>query len=454
MSGLGAAPVSLARFDTSASASVNSHYEFFKTPPTETTELGSTIVSAQPLSISNNSTSLQCSLPASQDQTTDLTESYVVVEVKFSAKDKDPLAAATSGDLKVWPETNLAHSMFSRIGLALNETEVFHTSAYPQLAYTETLLHESRDAKMGVLTAEGWFTDSMVGKDQPELTAEDNPAVTARKKVLATSRVVRLILRPFTPFRNSRKRIPPGVSMRLTATRADISTFINSSEAAPDVMMDLLRFEWVVRRCFVNPSVIRALNSRLLEGAKHSLPMIRPRTRTFVIPSGVQSHRIVLEEKNFLPLKVCVGLVDQEALIGNFKKSQFNYKPYNANGFELLIDGVQVGKSMKCDFENGNAAEAYMQTISAIGQTSTRSGNGLSYSDFLDNKAIVVFALAEPQNKEWGEYLHVKRRGTAELLITFSTATTKALWAVITDTREDLLQIDLEGRIHMTEPAV
>ena len=151
---------------------------------------------------------------------------------------------------------------------------------------------------------------------------------------------------------------------------------------------------------------------------------------------------------------MCVALVDQEALTGSFAKSQFNYKPYNASGFELLIDGVQVGKSIKCDFANKNASEAYMQTVSAIGQVATRSGNGLSYSDFLDNKAVMAFALCEPKNKEWGQYLHVKRRGTAELLITFSAATTKALCAVVTDTREDLLQIDLEGRIHMTEPAV
>ena len=98
--------------------------------------------------------------------------------------------------------------------------------------------------------------------------------------------------------------------------------------------------------------------------------------------------------------------------------------------------------------------EGYIRTVSTIGQIAARSGNGLSYSDFLDNKAVVAFALCEPMTKEWGQYLHVKRRGTAELQITFSAVTTKALCAVVTDTREDLLQIDLEGRIHMTEPAV
>ena len=93
--------------------------------------------------------------------------------------------------------------------LDFDETEVFHTSTYPQLAYTQTLLHETHDTKKGQLSAEGWLTDSIVGKDPGEATGAHAAAVTERKEIIEESRVVQMVMRPFTPFRVSGKRIPP-----------------------------------------------------------------------------------------------------------------------------------------------------------------------------------------------------------------------------------------------------
>ena len=454
MSAFGGAPVALAKFDSSSAASVNAAYDLFKTNPTNTTEFGSTTVSAQPLSISNNSTVLQCSIPASQEHFTDLSESFVSIDVKFTKKDKSDLPAANHADLKSWPETFLAHSMFSRVGLTLNDTEVYHSSQYPPMAYIDALLNESVDAKRGRMTASGWFEDSLTGKEATQVTAAAASRDLARKKLVGGSRVLSLVFNPLTPFRDSDKRIPTGVSLKLTTTRADIKTFIISTEQDPDIVMEILRFEWVVRRCIVNPAVTRAFNSRLLEGAKYSLPFPRQRCKSWVVPTGVQTHRINLAEQNYLPQLLAITLVDQEAANGSFGKSQFNFKPYGVSSYDVLLDGVLMGRSLKCDYANGNAAEAYSQTVSAIGQTSSRSGNGISYNDFLSNKAVIVFALNEPKNEEWRDYFHIKRKATLELVITFAAATTQALTLLVSDLREDNLSIDMEGRVHMTEPAV
>ena len=454
MNALGGAPVAMARIADSKVGTVRPAYDLLKMPPTESTELGSFFVSAQPLTISNNSSTIECSLPASDEHATDLSESYVVMDVKFAAKDGEPLPAATSADLKVWVENNLAHTMFSRVNLALNDVDVYHTGSNAQQAYICSLLGETVDAKKGRLSVEGWIEDSVMGKDQSDYATSDATAVAARKKILAASRRVSLAFKPFTPFRDSERRIPPRVSLKLSVTRAPIKTILMSSETAADVEVSITRFEWFVRRCAVNPAVTRALNNRLLEGARYKLPMLRTRTRSFTIPRGVQNHRQVLSEKNFLPLELSVALVAQKAVNGDFKRSQFNYKLYGVSSYELLIDGTPLGKRLECDFKNGNAAEAYAQTLSAIGQSSTRSGNGLSYADFLGNKTVVAWALNEPRNKEWGDYFHAKKKGTLEIQLTFEEATTETLCAQITDVREDVCELDLEGRVYTTEPAV
>ena len=457
MGTLGGAPVALAKFDASSTATANAEYDLFRVNPTNTTELGSTIVTVEPTSLSNNSTEIECSLGPSAEHFTDLAESTVIVKLRFLTKDGSDLATATSGDLKVWPDNNLAHSIFSRLGLKINDTEVFYTSNYAHLAYIDTLMHETLDAKKGRLTASGWFEDCIAGKDHSEYTGEGTEGTAAtleRKKLISESRVISLAMRPFTPLRDSSKRLPNNVSLKLTATRADLKSFVVSSEADPDVKVELLGFKWQVRRCLTNPALVRAFRTRMVEGAKVSLPFPRSRCKKHVIPSGVQSHRIVLDEKAFLPQLIYVAITDQDSAIGNFKKSQFNFKPHGVSSYDLLLDGVVLGRSLKCSYDSNNAVEAYVQTVSAIGQTSTRSGNGISYQDFLSNKNVVVFSMNEPKNKEWSEYFHIKRKGTLELIISFAAATTTALTVFISDLREDNLQLDLEGRVFTTEPAV
>ena len=454
MNALGGAPIAMARVANSKLGTVRSAYDLLKTPPTESTELGSFHISAQPLAIANNSSTIECSVPASDEYATDLSESFIVVDLKFTTKEENNLPAFDSEDLKVWVENNLAHTIFSRLNLSINDVDIFHTSAYSQMAYVATLLDETVDAKKGRLSAEGWYEDSVIGKDVDDYTATDDATVLERKRVLANSRRISLILKPFTPFRNSERRIPPRVSLKLSATRAPIKTIVMSTEEDADVEMHITRFEWFVRRCFVNPAVVRALNARLLEGTRYKLPMLRTRTRSFTIARGVQTHRQVLSEKNFLPIQLSVALVSQAGLNGHFQLSQFNYKHYGVSSYELLVDGTPVGKRLDCDFEHKNAIEAYVQTLSATGQSATRSGNGISYADFLGNKTVVAWVLNEPKNKEWGDYFHAKKKGTLELQLTFEHPTTETICAQVTDLREDICEIDLEGRVYTTEPAV
>ena len=132
MTGLTAAPVTMAKIDPHSSVTAKEELDLFKTPPTETSELGSTYVSTQPLSISDNSSEFTCEVSASPDSVTDLKNSFVVVKVKFTKADGSALPAVTDADLKVYPDNNIAHAMFDRVTLSLNGVETFHRGEYAQ----------------------------------------------------------------------------------------------------------------------------------------------------------------------------------------------------------------------------------------------------------------------------------------------------------------------------------
>ena len=94
MAGLTSAPVTMAKIDPHSSVTAKEDLDLFKTPATETSELSSTYVSSQPLSISDHSSESSCEISASLDCVTDLRNSYVVVKVKFCKAD---------GTARHWP---------------------------------------------------------------------------------------------------------------------------------------------------------------------------------------------------------------------------------------------------------------------------------------------------------------------------------------------------------------
>ena len=451
MTGLTAAPISMAKIDPHSSVTAKEELDLFKTPPTETSELGSSYIITQPLSLSDNSSEFTCEVSASPDSVTDLKNSYVVAKVKFTKANGTALKAKDSADLKVFPDNNLAHSMFDRCTLSLNGVETFHTGEYAQNSYHQCLLLEKASSKKGKLSVAGWFDDDG-GRDEADVPAT---VKGKRKAVTADSSSHTFAFVPALPVsaRDSR-RIPPNTSVRLVLHRAPIKTFMLSSAAAEDVVMKVESLEYHVRRCTLNPAVLNAFTSRLVEGSKYQMPVLRRRTRKFSMPSGVTEYRALIQTNDFLPQQLIVAIVPQKAVSGHFQHSQFCYKAHGANYFELTRDGNTVDRPIKCDVANGDAAYAYTHTLVALGMLDDVESNGIGYEEFCDNKFLMAWSFDDVPTEDWGKVFHIKKKGTLELFIRFAQATTQTLTLVVTDTREDLVKLDLENRVTTTGSVV
>ena len=446
MTGLTAAPVSMAKIDPHSSVTAKDELDLFKTPPTETSELGSTYVATQPLSLSDNSSEFACEVSASPDCVTDLKNSFVVVKVKFTKADGADLPASDANELTVFPDNNLAHSMFDRVSMELNNIETFHTGNYAQNAYHQCLLLENEATKKGKLSVAGWSS-------QGGFNEADVPATlkTKGKRITGASASHTFSFVPVLPLSGKdSRRVPPNTSIKLILHRAPIKTFVLSSKADESVIMKIESLEYHVRRCSLNPAVLNAFTSRLVEGAKYQMPIMRRRTRKYSMPAGITEYRALIQSNDFVPLQMMVAILQQKALSGDFKVSQFCYKSHGANYFELTRDGNTVDRPIKCDVENGDAAHAYSHTMAALGMLGEVEGNGISYDDFCENKFVMVWSFDDLQNEDWGSVYHLKKKGTVELFIRFKEATTETLTLVVTDTREDLVKLDLENRVTTT----
>ena len=452
MAGLTSAPVTMAKIDPHSSVTAKEELDLFKTPATETSELSSTYISVQPLSLSDHSSEFSCEVSASPDCVTDLRNSFVVVKVKFTKADGTDLPGIADAELKAFPDNNLAHSMFDRCTLSLNGIETFHTGEYAQNAYHQCLLMETEAAKKGKLSAAGWFTDGDIGKNEAQVSAAGK---ASRKALTASSASHTLAFVPILPVSGKDcRRIPPNTSIRLTLHRAPIKTFVLSSADDEDVVLKIESLEYHVRRCALNPAVLAAYTSRLVEGNKYQLPVMRRRTRKFAMPAGITEYRALIQSNDFMPQQIIAALVPQKAMSGHFKHSQFCYKAHGANYFELTRDGNTVDRPIKCDVASKSAAHAYTHTLVALGMLDDVEGNGISYDQFCDNKFLMAWSFDDVPAADWGKVFHIKKKGTLELLIRFAAATAETLTLVVTDTREDLVKLDLENRVTTTGSVV
>lgn len=111
MSGLSAAPVSLAKLHEDSNHTVCSNFYLFKVVPTETLHAGHSIISYQLLNDPVIISQIQIYVLPSADAHTVLQNRYLLVEYKITKCNGTNLPAYDSDDMHVYPK-GLAHSLF------------------------------------------------------------------------------------------------------------------------------------------------------------------------------------------------------------------------------------------------------------------------------------------------------------------------------------------------------
>ena len=438
-------PVALGKIHEHSHNTVSADLDLFKVNPTQTSKTGGTWIPVQPVTESASSTQLQFVLPGSDEFFTDLGNSLLVVEATVTKKDGSALPGAASPNLKVWPVSNFPHAIFERMTCTINSVDVEHNAAYAQTAYIVNLMEQPEHVKKGRLTGEGWLEDEATGVDAADVPAA---VASARKKLIADSRKQSFFIRPFTALNSQMRSLPPGVSIKLLFTRSNAAQCLMSTDDDPDVKVNILKAEWFVRRNSVNPTILRAHNARLLEGHTYKLPLEKFRTRVHTVPQGVRTHRIVLDQDDVIPTKVYLSMLTHKAHVGDFKLNPYKYTHHNLTSIELSIDGVPVGKRIDTDFENKAYAHAYGHTIASQGMLTSGASSGITYDDFGKNKCVFAWSTAtDLPTKDDGTYFHLRRNACTAVVLTFKDALTEPLAVQITDSREDLVELDLEHRV-------
>lgn len=382
----------------------------------------------------------------------DLAGSYFSFKVrarklKDNAPDENPLATDEISCVQ-----NLAHSMFRRIEVSLNDTPITDPNLfYPYRAYIQDLLSQNTEAQKFWMPMQGWTKRDAPGKFDSWRTSDGNTpgdAAKERNELLGTGKFVQLIMRPHVEGFNLGRFIPPGVKVKVefTPTASDFVLKRGTGDAR-------VRFE--IAEALFHLHVINATHSQHLAvlsalSKLGNLKFNMTRTRIITKTIGAGSSNAPTEPlfAGQLPNRIILGMVSDDAQKGGLALNPFNFKPFGVNSLSLTVNGVNhPTKEFKPDWDNGLYKREYMATITALNKGFSSDAVNITLNEFKDGYTLFAFDLTPDKNNPGS----ISDLGTGHvyLNLTLATATTSAIQVLVFAEWDSLLEIDQARNVLM-----
>ena len=175
-------------------------------------------------------------------------------------------------------------------------------------------------------------------------------------------------------------------------------------------------------------------------GAKY--PLAHVVTRHFTLAAGASTADVDALFNGQIPTKVIIGLVNNEAFVGSWTKSPFNFTHMDLNQACLVVDGRPLpAQPWQPDFTQGLYAETYHALLKSAGMYPSDWSNGLSAAQFVGGTMLLSWDLT-PDDSDGTAYLSPRHLGTVKASLRF----TKPLPATTTLPGHAELQCALGGR--------
>jgi hypothetical protein len=121
----------------------------------------------------------------------------------------------------------------------------------------------------------------------------------------------------------------------------------------------------------------------------------RTELKSFTISAGDSSFTKDHINLGLSPKYAIVGLVETEALQGEYNKNPFNFKHFNLKHIALNIDGEQVPRGgITCDYEHGIYLDAYDSLVDVVGKWKSDNAMMINREEYAKGYALYGFQIA------------------------------------------------------------
>jgi hypothetical protein len=389
----------MALIDNNSIPSTKSELDLFTVPPTQVVVKRGFWEEIQTMNPVTNEGPYKFRLPPDPHYM-QLNKNYVYLQIKLK---KPPAIATAAGGPAIIPTVApinlLGKTFFKQILLFVNGQQVSDSSdKYAYRAFFETELNFGYDAKISHLQSSLYYTES-----GPTVDSGDNKSFKKRAEIFKDEKVIELIAPLHIDLFLQDRYMLNYTDIRLELYRNSDEFLLQCFENVNKLELEVLQVKLFLRKIEVLDSVNLALETTLASyPAKY--PIRRVMMTNLHVGNPARSTPLHTLFAGQLPRRLLFACVEGAAYRGSYKKSPFNFQPFNINEVKVICGGKTFPAfPLKVDFKNNKYIHAYNQLFEALDQAHDNKGNLISISDYTTSHCIFAFDLTpdEDDNGHW-----------------------------------------------------
>ena len=422
----------------SSAESATTALDLFDLPPTQSSVVKSKIIDIHPLTSLSDEGPIEFKISGNGEAFLDPSQTQLYLKLKVTKADGSNLDAASKTATTNYP----IGSLFSQVNVTMGGKLISASSnTYAHRAFIEVMLYYEKEAQESQLTSSLFYKDT-AGKMEDSDIAKDpveNTGAAARNAWIRTSNVVELQGRIHADIFNQEKLILNGVDINVKFHRHKNAFAIISNDGGANYRIVILDAILYVKKVFIAPSPFNAINT-VLKDSTVKYPITRVSPKVFTIAAGKQSENIDNAFLGELPKRIVIGMTDNDAFNGHYKKNPFNFQHYNLSQLGVYVNGEDAPqKPLKLDFDSNQFIAAYNMLFTGTGKLHANSGICISRDEYPKGYSLFVFDLTPFEN---GDHFDLKKEGSLNIDLIFKEALPHTINVIVYAEYDAVIEID------------
>lgn len=422
----------MAYINANSAPTANASCDLFTVPPTQRSVEQGYFQYYRPISVlSSEDSPIEFIIPPTGDEYTDLTHTKIRIRVKLLTDKNEALTNANSGV----PINNFLHSMFSHVGVELNQKNISpQANSYNYRAMIENLLCYGKEAK------ETHLTTSMFFKDTGSLLADEKNTGYIKRGELSRGEF-EMESNLHSDIFNQEKYLLNGIQMVIKLYRSK-PEFAVISKAADVIKykIQITDATLITRKVKITPSVLLA-HAHTLQRHSAKYPITRVEIKNVSISKDIQSTSL---DNLFLgqqPRRIIVAFVDAEAYNGSYKTNPMNFQHFNNTYIGISTDSALHVTPLEPNYTKKLYMSSYNTLFNGTGVHFKDSGSDISYEEFANGYNLNVFDLT-PDISAHESHWNPQQSGSLRIDLKFAEPLKAPIVTLIYAEFDNLIEID------------
>ena len=416
--------------------------DLFKSPPTQVLTERQYYTTHYPLSTLTARDQIQFNFRTSPDEYTDLSKTFLKLRLRVKLTSTALTTPLTSAQTEKISLINYPiESLFQQKDLIINNKKL--TSSHTLNGYRSAIDTEFWFTPRAKST---WLQAAHYNKDNYKHTSNthENGYIKMGKELEITGV-------PHFDLTFQERLLIGGLNVNMNFTPHTPEFFLKVDDDVKNykVEVSFTHAELQVCRYKITDLLFEAHQQAMLyQPVKY--PITRVDLKTFTIPVGSSTFTQENMYSGFLPNKIFLCFVDNDAFKGTFLKDPFNFGHFNIDYIALVTsNGTHPANGYKLDFAKGQIQDAYLGLFTTVGQLTDEPRISITEDQFKNGKTIFPFSLA-PGGEEgctYNRYAHPKIEGNVRLQVHFDKALPSTIVMVAYAMFDNMIYIDKDYQV-------